>query len=210
MESSALEVTRKNTASIFSSSPSETVRYASELAAALSPIVEKQKMYTVIGGKRHVRVDVTELPDGSYEARVDLLNKDGRVVGGASALCGIEEQRWRNADRYARRSMAVTRATAKAYRVAFSWIIQMTGYEVTPAEEMPHDKPSAPPVAAARKGQKKAEGFDPNIKAHADWIEKELKSRGVDESLWDDVALTLTGRPSDAFDDVLKTVTGAL
>jgi hypothetical protein len=32
--------------------------------------------------------------------------------------------------------MAVTRATGKAYRLAFSWIMNLAGYEVTPAEEM--------------------------------------------------------------------------
>jgi len=32
--------------------------------------------------------------------------------------------------------MAATRATGKAYRLAFSWIINLAGYETTPAEEM--------------------------------------------------------------------------
>ncbi len=53
-------------------------------------------------------------------------------------------------------------------------------------------------------------GFDPHNPEHALWITKQLKERGVDESLWDDVALTLTGRPSNAFEDVLKTVTAKL
>jgi hypothetical protein len=33
--------------------------------------------------------------------------------------------------------MAITRATGKAARLAFSWIVSMSGFEVTPAEEMP-------------------------------------------------------------------------
>jgi hypothetical protein len=152
--STDLVVSDNNTASIFHSSPKATVLFATELANALAPIIDQQKMYTLIQGKKHVKcegwltlgamvgilpreVEVKELPDGSYEARVDLLNKDGRVVGGASALCGVEEQRWSKADRYARRSMAVTRATVKSYRLAFAWLIQLAGFQPTPSEEMP-------------------------------------------------------------------------
>jgi hypothetical protein len=32
--------------------------------------------------------------------------------------------------------MAITRATAKACRIAFSWVMALSGYETTPAEEM--------------------------------------------------------------------------
>lgn len=141
--------------SIFLSTPKETVAFATELANVLKPVIEGQGMYSLIQGKKHVKVEgwltlgamlgilpretgVTELPDGSFEAHVDLVNSaTGTVVGGASAICGIEEKRWANAERYARRSMAVTRATVKSYRIAFSWIIQLAGYSPTPEEEMP-------------------------------------------------------------------------
>lgn len=45
------------------------------------------------------------------------------------------------------RSMAVTRATGKAFRLGFSWVMVMAGYSPTPAEEMPpenEDRPVAP------------------------------------------------------------------
>ncbi len=214
--------------SLFSMGPQAMVRHATEIANVLSDVIKKQRLAVRIGPNEYVKSEgwatlgvmlgilpresrVTESENGDFEAYVDLVRQtDGVVVGGASSLCATSEKRWKDADRYARRSMAITRATGKAYRLSFAWIMTLAGYNPTPYEEMPHDVTPVPPAAQARKGQKKAEGFDPNIKAHADWIEKELKSRGVDESLWDDVALTLTGRPSDAFDDVLKTVTGAL
>ena len=56
--------------------------------------------------------------------------------GGASALCGMDEPKWASKPDYARRSMAVTRATGKAYRLGFSWIMELAGYASTPAEEM--------------------------------------------------------------------------
>jgi hypothetical protein len=49
----------------------------------------------------------------------------------------MDEPTWAKRPGYARRSMAVTRATGKAFRLGFSWIMTLAGYEVTPAEEMP-------------------------------------------------------------------------
>jgi hypothetical protein len=68
---------------------------------------------------------------------------DQAVISRASAECGSSDELdkygkpvWSNRPRYARRSMAQTRATGKACRLAFSWIMSLAGYEVTPAEEM--------------------------------------------------------------------------
>lgn len=216
--------------SIFALAPRAMVARASEIADVLKDIIVKQKLAVRIGPNEYVKAEgwatlgvllgilpresrVTERDNGDFEAYVDLVRQaDGVVVGGASALCSTDEKRWASADRYARRSMAITRATGKAYRLSFAWVVSLAGYNPTPYEEMPHEPEAraAPATVQSQQRKRRADGFDPNIKAHADWIEKELKSRGVDESLWDDVALTLTGRPSDAFEDVLKTVTGAL
>jgi hypothetical protein len=78
------------------------------------------------------------LEDGGYEAIVELVRiRDGMVIGRASALCGMDEKTWASRPEYARRSMAVTRATGKAYRLGYSAIIKLAGFEPTPAEEMP-------------------------------------------------------------------------
>lgn len=131
------------------------VQMVSKMATVLTDIIEKQRLYSNIQGKKYVKVEgwvllgnflgvlpkekeVKELPDGSYEAIVELVRSDsGRVVGAGSALCSVDEKRWGGAEKYARRSMAITRATGKAYRIAFPWVINMAGYETTPAEEMP-------------------------------------------------------------------------
>jgi hypothetical protein len=44
--------------------------------------------------------------------------------------------------------MAQTRATGKACRLAFSWIMSLAGYEPTPAEEIPlsDEPPPSPPI----------------------------------------------------------------
>jgi len=153
-------------------SPQEMVTRGSEIARALADVINDRKLYTVIQGKKFVQVEgwVTLLgmlgvtpveisvvekereTGEEYEARVELFRtSDGARIGGASATCGRDERSWKDRPRYAVRSMAITRATSKAARLAFSWIIKLAGYEGTPAEEMQGLDPrgyadEAPPV----------------------------------------------------------------
>jgi len=169
--------------------PGDVVNRAASVASELAKIVENKKLYSMIQGKKFPRVEawttvggmlgvvpreaeppkLTQYDDGyeEYEATVELVRvSDGAIVGRASAIVGTDEQTWKNRPRYARRSMAVTRATGKAYRLGFSWIMSLAGYEPTPAEEMdgvvegqyteaPH--PSAPP----KKGNGNGGAFNP-------------------------------------------------
>jgi hypothetical protein len=134
--------------------PPAKVAEAVSIANLLRSIIDDRKLFVVMNSKKHVTVEgwqllgnflqilprersITRHIDGSYEAYVELVDRSGHVVGGSSSLCGMDEPRWSKANEYARRSMAVTRATGKAYRLAFSWVMNLAGYEVTPAEEMP-------------------------------------------------------------------------
>jgi hypothetical protein len=137
------------------------VQGAREMANALADVIERQKLATVIHGRKHVNVEgwttlgimlgvvprevSTVETDGVYTATVELVRVvDQGVISRASAECGSADELdrygkpiWANRPRYARRSMAQTRATGKACRLAFSWIMALAGYEPTPAEEMP-------------------------------------------------------------------------
>jgi hypothetical protein len=142
-------------ASIFDLSPHEQITFASQVATELKNVIVSQKLYQLFQGKEYVVVEgwttlgmllgilpveekVERLPNGSYVAYVKLVRaQDGQQVGGASSLCGVDEKRWGKAEEYARRSMAVTRATGKAFRLGYSWIMRLAGYEPTPFEEMP-------------------------------------------------------------------------
>lgn len=136
------------------STPSALVAGATDMAKALAAVIDRQVLYSTISGRKFVRVEgwttlammmgcmprersVVRLEDGGYEATVDLIRaSDGLVLTSASAECGSDESTWASRPRYARRSMAITRATSKACRIAFSWVMALAGYEVTPAEEM--------------------------------------------------------------------------
>lgn len=132
--------------------PGALVEQAAAMATALAGVIDKQKLFTVIQGKKHVhvegwttlgvmlgvlprQVDVSE-EWGVYIATVELIRmSDGAVLSRASAECG-DEAPWCDRPRFQRRSMALTRATGKACRLAFSWIMVLAGYAVCPAEEM--------------------------------------------------------------------------
>lgn len=70
-----------------------------------------------------------------FEAQVHLLC-NGTVIGGASAQCTLEEAEWAGRDSFALRSMTITRATSKAFRLNYGWIMALAGYEPTPAAEL--------------------------------------------------------------------------
>lgn len=127
---------------------------ATQISDKLADIIRSKKLANRIQGKEYVRVEgwttlaallgviaredrVEALEDGGYLATVSLVRmNDGAVISTASAECGMDEDRWAKMPRYARRSMAVTRATGKAARLAFSWIMALAGFQPTPAEEM--------------------------------------------------------------------------
>jgi hypothetical protein len=134
--------------------PAEMMAKATSLANALRDMVEAQKLYAVISGKKYPQVEAwmtigrmdnvvareSSRPirhdDGSYEAEVELVRlSDGMVIGRASALCGMPDDKpWATRAEYARRSMAVTRATSRAFRQQYSWIMALAGYDTTHAD----------------------------------------------------------------------------
>jgi len=153
--------------------PESTLEMATSMATALADVVEKQHLYSTIKSKKKdgsyefkkyptveawmtiARMDnvvarEAEPPirheDGSYEAFTELLRlSDGMVVGRGSALCGTKgDYPWDGRPEPQRRSMAVTRATSRAFRQQYSWIMALAGYEPTPAEEMPDGKDQRP------------------------------------------------------------------
>lgn len=142
--------------------PHDVIVQATKIAKELAKIIRENKLANNIQGKEFVRVEgwstmgamlgvlprevpelAKRLDDGSYEAVVELVRiSDGAVIGKASALVGMDEKdsrgklTWGNRNEYARKSMSITRATGKAYRLGFSWIMTLAGYEATPAEEI--------------------------------------------------------------------------
>ena len=76
----------------------------------------------------------------AYEAKVAVYRQN-QIVASGEAMCSSKEERWSHADEYAIKSMAITRASGKAYRIPLSFLAVMAGLEATPAEEIPTSEP---------------------------------------------------------------------
>jgi hypothetical protein len=148
--------------------PSAILTRQTDLARTLAEVVRKQNLIVKIGQGEHVRVEgwtflgsllgvfpvvewtrevVRDEQIVGWEARVEARTRSGEVVGAGEAECLRSENTWKNRDDYALRSMAQTRAVSKALRMPLGFVMQLAGFNPTPAEEMPHDPP------AARSGQ---------------------------------------------------------
>lgn len=134
--------------------PKAMIARGTEIANVLMDVVTKRGLSKEFNGKKHLmfeawaiicafegidikEVSTTEKENGDYEATVELVDhRSGAVVGRGSSMCGGDEPNWRNKNRYARRSFAVTRAAGKACRLKYGWIAALAGYEATPEEEV--------------------------------------------------------------------------
>jgi len=82
-------------------------------------------------------VKVENLGKDKWMAQAEIVNqKTDKVVSSGYAICSKEESKKSGFDEYAILSMAQTRAIGKAFRNLIGWVMKMTGYESTPAEEM--------------------------------------------------------------------------
>lgn len=71
-----------------------------------------------------------------YEAKAIVYIK-GEVVSSAEAMTTRDEKNWSNRDEFTLRSMAQTRASAKALRNVLAWVAVLGGFKPTPLEDMP-------------------------------------------------------------------------
>ena len=130
--------------------PEQQLEFAKKAATALMKVVKPVKFagkdYLQFGGWQTlgrffgatVAVEWTKKidgPTGGYEARA-VVYQHGDTISAAEAVCLKSERNWAKRDEYAIKSMAQTRASAKALRNAFGWVAELAGLESTPAEEM--------------------------------------------------------------------------
>lgn len=140
--------------------PQEVVENATTQAKLLMDIVEKTQCFQIISNKKYLQVEAWEtigafnrinaqtenmepiIKDAEiigYRATVQLW-RGGEVVGGAIMPCYFTENCCKgkegDAKHKAAMSAAQTFATSKAYRMNFSYVAILAGYEPTPAEEM--------------------------------------------------------------------------
>ncbi len=142
-------------------SADDVVQNASHQAKLLMSIVLQTKCFQEISGKKYLQVEAWEtigafnkvhaatesinpiMRDGEtvgYDAKVNLINVDGVIVGSAIMPCYFTENACKGKEGDAKdkacKSAAQTFATSKAYRMNYSYVAILAGYEPVPAEEM--------------------------------------------------------------------------
>jgi hypothetical protein len=96
-----------------------------------------------------------------FEATADaLLVSTNQVISSAEAMCLDDEDKWQESPFFQLRSMAQTRACAKALRNVLAWVVVLAGYNPTPAEEMDGEVVDAPrekSTSTKKRGVKKSQ-----------------------------------------------------
>lgn len=143
--------------------PSHSMKQATNVAGACREIVLKTAQN--IQGRKHVRVEGwraiamaygctiscrdVEKVEGGIRAIADVKRiSDGLVIATAEGFVGDDEQVWQKRPLFARRAMAQTRASSRAGRTAFDFVVVMIdgGLSTTPAEEMGGEDSTPAPV----------------------------------------------------------------
>lgn len=93
-----------------------------------------------------------------FEATADaLLVSTNQVISSAEAICLDDERNWAGKPLFQIKSMAQTRAAAKALRNVLAWVVVLAGYAPTPAEEMESESGSGSYVQSPRRKSQPAE-----------------------------------------------------
>jgi len=138
--------------------PKEVMQYAQAAAREIVDVARSGNLLANVGGREYpltecmtligrltghtVRVEWSRkvpaewgIGDG-WEARAVVMDSAGREVAAAESMCLRSERAWSKRDEFAVRSMAQTRASGKALRLALGYIVTLAGWEALPAEEI--------------------------------------------------------------------------
>ena len=138
--------------------PKEVMQYAQAAAREIVDVARSGKLLANVGGREYPLTECMTLigrmtghtvavewsrkvpaewqvGDG-WEARAVVRDANGHEVAAAESMCLRSERAWSKRDEFAVRSMAQTRASGKALRLALGYIVTLAGWEALPAEEI--------------------------------------------------------------------------
>jgi uncharacterized protein YndB with AHSA1/START domain len=126
---------------------------------------------------------IREITETVATSWVALKNMNGQTITTANAVCSSSEEGKLTNPEYSIVSMSQTRATGKAFRLAFSWIMGMGGYEATPLEEVEGILPKSKEATEAGKSKSKHDvAIDFITKASGETRTRAIK-RAVDANI---------------------------
>lgn len=189
--------------------PEVVLEEARKAAAALKHVIDNKKKKLIFNGKTYLEYEdwqtvgrfygvtarVREVKHVQYgdvqgfEAFAEaVLVGSGQVISAADSMCLNDETNWSRKPLFQLRSMAQTRACAKALRNVLAWVVVLAGYQPTPAEEMDGLQRQAAPVApgpapASALAAARVEFLDINISEVTSDIVATGKTKG-NEYVW--------------------------
>lgn len=152
--------------------PEIILNEAKKAAQALQSVISKKLKPFILNGEQYLefedwqtvgrfygvtaKIINTEFIDygtaKGFFARAVTLRSDGAEISAAEAMCLDDERNWKGKPLFQLRSMAQTRACAKALRNVLAWVVVLAGYRATPAEEMQDvTPPKITPVSSGPK-----------------------------------------------------------
>jgi len=146
----------RNLAPPLEGNPEVVIEFATKASKALKNIVDTKPKKVIINKEQYLEFEDWQTVARFYGGSVGTdwtkpINKDGKVfgfearavvynhgeiIGSAEASCTREEKNWVSKPEFQLKSMAQTRACAKALRQVYGWVVVLAGYKSTPAEEM--------------------------------------------------------------------------
>ncbi len=156
------------TALAMARAPEIVLEEAAKAASALRDVIESKPNKCVIRGKTFLQFEdwqtlgrfygitvaarsTTYLEYGrvrGFECHAEaILVSTSQVISSAQAMCLDDEEKWKDSPLYQLRSMAQTRAQAKALRNVLAWVVVLAGYQPTPAEEIDGSQTNARTIA---------------------------------------------------------------
>jgi hypothetical protein len=212
------DLDRTPTTLFASPDPAAIVAQATRIAEVIKPLIKERNLYKRIGNSDHVYIDAWTLTGSmlgvfattvrtweigdneGYGAAVEARTLTGFVVGRAEAVVMRDEEvggkrKWLMAPRFQLISMAQTRGASKALRMPLGFVMQLAGYDATPAEEMEAAAARGETVTGGRGVAPGWRDINEQQRAHADlgalidqhglrpWVAEWLESKGYQRPL---------------------------
>lgn len=156
------EFSDTNDAMIRFEKPAQVLQRAKEAAQALESVIKNKRRPVIFNGEQYlefedwqtvarfyklaVKIISTNVVEfggiKGFEARASVIDLEtGAEVSSADSMCLQDEKNWSFKPLFQLRSMAQTRACAKALRNVLAWVVVLAGFKPTPAEEMENVHP---------------------------------------------------------------------
>lgn len=162
--------------------PDQVVEQARVAAQTLKKVIDSKPKKVLINGEQYLEfedwqtlgrfygytVAATETSEIWREGKLigfsakAVVYQNGAVVSNAEASCMRDEANWKTRPEFMLKSMAQTRACAKALRNVLAWVAVLAGYRPTPAEEMEgvhDDQPASEKQIGFVKGLLEQKGY---------------------------------------------------